>query len=106
MSVYVDPLREYGGSAAFRWKTSCHMYADTPEELHTMAARIGMRRSWFQNTRGFPHYDLVTARRAHAVRLGAVEQSLREMVNYSRRLRGHPPLEAIMQFPESGDPRA
>lgn len=68
------------------------MYADTLEELHVMAARIGMRRSWFQDARGFPHYDLVSTRRAHAVRLGAVEQSLREMVNYSRRLRGLAPL--------------
>jgi hypothetical protein len=87
MSVYVDPLREYGGSKTFRWTISCHMYADTLEELHEMAMAIGMKRSWFQDKPHLPHYDLVTARRAKAVRLGAVEVSLREMVEFMRRRR-------------------
>jgi hypothetical protein len=73
MAVYVDPLREYGGSESFRWTKSCHMFADNLEELHDMAGKIGMKRAWFQNRRHLPHYDLVPARRAKAIKLGAVE---------------------------------
>ena len=84
MSVYVDPLMEHGGSRTFRWKVSCHMYADTLAELHAMAEEIGMRRSWFQQHARLPHYDLVESRRKDAVRLGAVEHSRDQMVRFMR----------------------
>ena len=84
MSVYVDPLFEHGGSGSFKWKRSCHMYADTLEELHLLAARIGMRRSWFQNKEKLPHYDLVSTKRELAVRFGAIEHTRDEMVRYMR----------------------
>lgn len=70
MAVYVDALINYG------WKLgpSCHMSADTLEELHLAASKIGMKRSWFQDKGdGFPHYDLVASRRAAAVKNGAIE---------------------------------
>lgn len=84
MTVYVDPLFEHGGNEDFRWTCSCHMYADTPEELHAMALAIGMKTAWFQNRPGLPHYDLVPARRAKAVKLGAVENTRRELVGFMR----------------------
>ncbi len=87
MSVYVDPLLEYGGSATFRWKISCHMYADTETELHAMAKTIGMKLSWYQNHSNLPHYDLVASRRKHAVRLGAIEHSKAEMVAFMKKRR-------------------
>jgi hypothetical protein len=83
MSVYVDPLFNHGGSATFRWKHSCHMYADTLQELHAMAAAIGMKRAWFQDHPRLPHYDLVERRRVAAVKLGAIEHSRKEMVLFS-----------------------
>jgi hypothetical protein len=71
MSVYVDMLLEYG------WKLgpSCHMTADTEQELHEMAAKIGMKRSWFQSgdRQSIPHYDLVRSKRMLAIKHGAVE---------------------------------
>jgi Protein of unknown function (DUF4031) len=84
VSVYVDSLFDHGGSATFRWRRSCHMYADTLDELHTMAERIGMKRSWFQNKTKLPHYDLVPSRRAAAVKLGAIEHSRSEMVSFMK----------------------
>lgn len=75
MSVYVDPLIDYG------WKLgpSCHMVADTLEELHAMAEKIGMKRSWFQDKEhSMPHYDLVASKRKLAVQNGAVELTRRE----------------------------
>jgi hypothetical protein len=87
MSVYVDPLIEYGGSATFRWTKSCHMYADTEKELHKMAAKIGMKREWFQDHDDLPHYDLVASRRILAIRHGAKEHTLQQMVKFMRKQR-------------------
>jgi hypothetical protein len=69
--VYVDPLFNYGGSATFQWKTLCHMFADTLDELHTMAAMIRLKRVWFQDKR-LPHYDLTEGKQKEALRKGAV----------------------------------
>ena len=94
MSVYVDQLIVFGGDSApkcFRHKPSCHMYADTLEELHAMADRIGMRRSWFQNHPFLQHYDLVPAKRELAVRYGAVEHDKYDMVNFKRKMREQEP---------------
>ena len=89
MSVYVDPiLRDGGSSATFKWPRSCHMYADTLEELHAMAIAIGMKRAWFQNREGgLPHYDLVPLKRLRALELGAIEHTREEMVAFLRRRR-------------------
>ena len=77
--VYVDPLCNHG----WRLGPSCHMYADTLEELHAFAARIGLKRQWFQDKR-LPHYDLTARRRAAAVKLGAIEHSRFEAVTLWR----------------------
>ena len=86
MSVYVDPLFEHGGSRSFRWKKSCHMYADRIDELHAMALLIGMKRAWFQDHPKLPHYDLVESRRKLAIALGVIEHSRREAVDFWRSL--------------------
>jgi Protein of unknown function (DUF4031) len=80
VSVYVDQVRAWGGSKSFRWKESCHMYADSLAELHGMALLIGMKREWFQERPRLPHYDLTPARRMLALKYGAVEHSARQMV--------------------------
>lgn len=84
MSVYVDPVLEHGGSATFRWKRSCHLYADRLDELHALAAALGLRRAWFQNHDRLPHYDLVPSKRARAVALGAREHTREQMVQFLR----------------------
>lgn len=84
MSVYVDPIVQYSNRRPFH-NGSCHMFADNTDELHEMAERIGMKRNWFQDKRNFPHYDLVPSKRKLAVANGAVEVSLREMVERTRK---------------------
>ena len=67
---------------------SCHMAADTLDELHEMARKIGMKREWFQDNGRHPHYDLVKRRRDKAVALGAKEVTGRELVMLWRAQRG------------------
>jgi hypothetical protein len=85
MAVYVDePVWEGRGR---RW---CHLVGDSPEELAEFADRLGLRRAWLQAKTGRPwkdHYDLPSWARDEAVRLGAVELSMREMGAYLARRR-------------------
>jgi hypothetical protein len=72
MSVYVDDMRLPArvGHLRARWS---HLTADTKEELHAFAARIGLRRSWFQDKpRGLWHYDVTDTKRRQAIVAGAL----------------------------------
>lgn len=82
MSVYVDHLMTCIPKGRFRWTSSCHLFADSVVELHLFAARIGMKREWFQisNGRKLSHYDLNETRRALAIQLGAIELDRRQTV--------------------------
>lgn len=54
MAIYVDQLRNWG----WRLGPSCHLFTDGPnEELHAFAARLGLKRAWFQKSTSGPHYD-------------------------------------------------
>lgn len=98
MAVYVDNMRinAKAGRTSGIW---CHLTADTSSELHEFAAKIGLKRSWFQPASvfqdtpfirlrekqtgqvlvGMPrpgsrdHYDVTEKRRKVAVELGAIE---------------------------------
>lgn len=69
--VYVDPLFDYPGKG--EW---CHMWADNEDDLHAMAVRIGLRRSWLHEHRVANHYDLRPSKRALAIKYGAVEMQM------------------------------
>jgi len=86
MSVYVDMLMNHGWILRGHKVKSCHMTADTPEELHTMAEKIGMKRSWFQ-PKSLPHYDLTTSRRKLALENGAIEITKNTFLDHMKRLR-------------------
>jgi hypothetical protein len=95
MTVYVDDMR-----AKFGRMVMCHMLADTDEELHAMAARIGVARRWWQSpakTSG-SHYDIALSKRALAVAAGAVEITWKQAgaMNARRRATGQlgSPLDA------------
>lgn len=91
MSVYVDPLMHWGGSRRFHWEHSCHMWADSMDELLEFAVRLGVDRAWFHGRRNrgmarLPHFDLNAAVRTQAVSLGAIELTRREAVASWREL--------------------
>lgn len=76
MTVYVDdatiPATVPNGPVSHT-STWSHLTADTQDELHAFAARLGLRRSYFQDKpRGLWHYDVTKGKREQALRLGAV----------------------------------
>jgi Protein of unknown function (DUF4031) len=86
MAVYVDNMR-----AAYGRMVMCHMLADTDEELHAMADRIGVARRWWQAPpRHDSHYDIALSKRALAVAAGAIEITWRQaaIMNMRRRTTG------------------
>ena len=82
MSAYLDPLAGHGWVLRGRHVKSCHLIADTIDELHVVAAAAGCRRDWFQEPpkASFPHYDLTESRREAAIRAGAIALPRREFV--------------------------
>lgn len=74
MTVYVDDMYRTSMGRFRRMKMS-HMIADTEDELHAMADRIGVARRWYQGD----HYDVAMVARERAVAAGAVEVSMRQL---------------------------
>jgi hypothetical protein len=77
MTVLVDP-------AVWPWRGRrwAHLVSDESyEELHALAAQLGIERRWFQGD----HYDVPEEIRLRAIELGAVPVPSRELV---RRLVG------------------
>lgn len=82
MAVYVDNLRDYG----WRHGPSCHLIADSVEELMEFAVAMGLRREWFQ-PKSTPHFDLTADGRERAIAQGAIELTNRELIAKIRELR-------------------
>jgi hypothetical protein len=82
--IYVDDYRVEARVAGLHSRWS-HLIADTPEELHQFAARIGLRPEWFQDPckNGKPkaepgtrmaenwHYGVTDSKRKQALSIGA-----------------------------------
>lgn len=75
MTVYVDEFPYTGWG---KWCGGAHMLGTDIDELHEMAKKIGLRRSWFQDST-FPHYDLTKSKRLKALAEGATEVELGEL---------------------------
>ena len=80
--IYVDALFDttWADKAKWPYARSCHLTADTEAELHEFAARLGLKRAWYQRRPRFEfcHYDLTATKRALAIKLGAIEMDARE----------------------------
>lgn len=78
MTVYIDQA-----NIPFGRMIMCHMVSDSIEELHEMAAKIGVARRHFQNHPRHPHYDICLAKKKLAIKNGAVELSNLQMCYFS-----------------------
>lgn len=74
MTVFVDDMYTVPMGRFGRMKMS-HMIATTEDELHAMAAAIGVARKWYQGD----HYDVSISRRSRALDLGAVAVTMRQL---------------------------
>lgn len=89
MTVYVDDMK-----AAFtpshrpgRKYVMSHMIADTEDELHAMAGKIGVLRKWYQGD----HYDITQTKKELAITAGAKSVTLRQLAFMAANRRaGHP----------------
>jgi hypothetical protein len=86
VAVYVDLLMPCMPNARWRYLWSCHMFVRPGPgalgKLHAFAARLGLKRAWFQPSPGnLPHYDLTPAKRRGAVAAGAVEVGREDLVD-------------------------
>lgn len=90
MTVYVDDMYLSPAGRFGRMKMS-HMVADTDEQLHAMADKIGVARCWHQTPpRHDSHYDIAQGKRAQALSFGAVGITWRQAgaMNTRRRVTG------------------
>lgn len=94
MTVWVDNFgvpakvedKATGRSYAGRWS---HLFADSKEELHEFAAKLGLKREWFQDKGDHLwHYDVTAAKRRKAVALGAQECNWKEAPSIMKRRGG------------------
>ena len=84
MTVYVDDFRMPArvGRLRARWS---YLTADTRDELHAFATRLGLQRGWFQDKDdGRWHYDVTDSKRGEAIALGATPVGIREMGEFVR----------------------
>lgn len=86
MSVYVDELLACIRGKNWPYDDSCHLLADSVDELHRFTKKLGLKRSWFQN-KSLPHYDLTRGMRTKAVRAGAVEIDIETFTELFRKYR-------------------
>lgn len=82
MPIYVDDAR-----IPWRGKQWCHMVADTVDELHEFASRLGLRPEWFQRKTLYPHYDVTMSVRERALKFGAVAAHKEVVVTRAKGLR-------------------
>jgi hypothetical protein len=81
MPAYVDRLKTSIKNKNWKYDKSCHLVADSLEELHELARKIKMPITWFQNRLGVPHYDLTEGKREKAIKAGAVEITDSQLVD-------------------------
>lgn len=82
MTVYVDDMHKFPMGRYGRMRMS-HLIADTDDEMHAMADRIGVARRWFQRVPSGNHYDIALSKRALAVEAGAVEITMKELAAFA-----------------------
>lgn len=86
MPVYIDPQTNCAPNTKWRGSVVTHLFADTVDELHVFAGKIGLNRSWFQ-VGSLPHYDLTPSKRALAICEGVVILDRKQAVAKWREIR-------------------
>ncbi len=76
MTVYVD-----NAQIPYMGMKMSHMIADTKAELLAMVDSIGVQRKWIQHEGTYrEHFDICQSKRTDAIKLGAEEVGIVELV--------------------------
>ena len=88
MSVYVDKPVRCIPTKRWPYASACHLFGDTPKELHEFAVNVlHLRKSYFHKG-STPHYDLTKGKWALAVANGAIEvEHNRLFLDFLKRIR-------------------
>lgn len=88
MAILLDSFHNGArGPWRYRHRRCGHLVSDSSlDELHRFAARLGLRREWFQ-LGSIPHYDLTGDAYQRAIESGAELVSSRELVQRALRTR-------------------
>jgi len=86
MPVYVDNYYKYTASHFGRIRMS-HMFADSEEELDTMAEKLKLKPKWKQGKGPVAYFDIGMSKRQDAIAYGAKEVTCQEMVKIRKRIR-------------------
>lgn len=88
MTVYIDHLKPCMRNKHWRHYESCHMIADTEEELIEFARRMGLDIRWLQKSgKSDSHFVLSAGMRARAMKKGAIQLNIKEFVSVIQRKR-------------------
>ena len=86
MSAYVDTLSKCEKRLGWRHTSSCHLIADTTDELMRFATSIGCKVEWAKTSRkGVLHFDLSPKMRELAAAKGAKEINRHQLAAMLRR---------------------
>ena len=83
--IYVDSLTSCIRNKKWPYDVSCHLFADTVEELKTFARSMFLRDEWIQEKTAFVHYDLTKKMRAIALNNGALAVDRRFVAGFITR---------------------
>lgn len=68
----------------------CHMLADTLDELHDMADKLGISRKHFQSKSRYPHYDICRSKHQEALKLSSkILLSRKDIIEKAKALKSH-----------------
>ena len=84
--IFVDQLTKTKPSQSWPYGDSCHLTAESEEELHQFAtATLGMKREWARVVGWTTYYQLTRNKREMALRAGAEERTPTNAVKLFRR---------------------
>ena len=79
MAICIDKLMSCEPTRRWPFEDICHLVADSPDELHEFAKKLGVSSEWFEPHSKCPYYNLTGNRREAALKLGATEIDLQNI---------------------------
>lgn len=83
MPIYVTETKKVKKNSLWHWSEIAYMFADSRQELHDFAYRIGLHPYMFMNNPHFPYYPITASKRYKALDKGAHPMSKEQALQFS-----------------------